>query len=102
MRKFWKQNKFLREVRNLVFGLIRPDQADVFLFGSWARGSVRKHSDIDLGILPKTQLPADLLSKLREALEESHVPYRVEIMDLSRTDVRFRKLVIKHGILWNF
>ena len=95
------QNKFLREVRSLVFGLIHPDQADVFLFGSWARRSARKHSDIDLGVLPKEPLPADLLPRLREALEESHVPYRVEIVDLSAADMKFRNIVLKSGILWN-
>ena len=100
VRKIKKENKHLREVRSLVFKWIHPDQADVFLFGSWAAGQVRRHSDIDLGVLPKKPLPEDLLPNLREALEESRVPYHVEIVDLSATDSKFKKLVLERGMAW--
>ena len=100
MRRFFKKNKFLKQVRELALTWVHPDQADIFLFGSWAKGSQKKHSDIDLAILPKKPLSADLLPKLREAFEESRVPYRVEVVDLSSTDAGFRKTVEQRGILW--
>ena len=46
-------------------------------------------------------LPPGLLAELREALEESTVPWRVEVVDLSETDAAFRERVLKEGIVWN-
>jgi len=40
------------------------------------------------------------LARLREALEESTVPYRVDVIDLSDVDTEFRERVRREGILW--
>jgi hypothetical protein len=45
-------------------------------------------------------LPVGLLSRLREALEESHVPYVVQIIDLSQVDEEFARNVRSEGVLW--
>ena len=45
-------------------------------------------------------LPGWILSALREDLEESRVPYRVDLVDLSMADPSFRELVLREGRLW--
>lgn len=72
----------------------------VYLFGSRATGGTRTGSDCDIGIDPVQDLPVGLLSRLREALEESHVPYVVEIIDLSQVDEEFARNVRSEGVLW--
>ena len=91
----------LAEVRRLIQDGLHGRDADVYLYGSWAQGTPRQSSDVDIGVDSKAPLPSGLLARLREQLEESHVPYRVEIIDLSAVDPRFRKTVIQHGIRWN-
>ena len=92
--------KALDEVRRIVLDII-DGEATVYLFGSWARGEATRLSDIDVAIDPSTPLPRGMLARLREHLEESHVPYHVDIVDLTRTDSEFRSRVLAEGILWS-
>lgn len=73
----------------------------MYLFGSWARGQATAHSDIDIAVEPHRPLPAGVLADLRDLFEESHIPYRVEVVDLSKVDPCFRERVLKEGIRWN-
>lgn len=93
--------KALEEVRRIVLDTLGKSNAHVYLFGSWARGEATRLSDIDVAIAPQATLPRGLLAQLRERLEESHVPYRVDVIDLSRTSPEFRQRVFTEGVLWN-
>ena len=93
--------RYLEEVKKIVFQFIPKDSARVYLYGSWARGEERPSSDIDIGISPLKKFSPRLLSDLSEALEESSIPYRVEIVNLKETSEAFLKRVMKEGILWN-
>jgi uncharacterized protein len=89
------------KVREMVVAALAETNADVWLFGSCARGDAGHLSDIDVAVETATPLPIDLLARLREALEESTIPYRVEIVDLGDTDRRFREAVYAEGIRWS-
>lgn len=91
----------LTEVRRLVLNVIGNQHAEVYLFGSWARGEATHLSDVDVAINAQTPLPRGMLARLREQLEESHIPYRVEVVDLARTTPEFRHRVLAEGVLWN-
>lgn len=90
----------LAEVRRLVFRGLQGRKVEVFLFGSRVTGTACRSSDIDVGVLPSAPLPEGLLAEIREDLEESRVPYRVELVDLSATDRTFRDRVRREGVLW--
>ena len=91
----------LDEVRRIVEEGLRGHPAQIYLFGSWAKGSATRTSDIDVGVLPLKRLPGGVLSDIREALEESLVVYPVDLVDLSETAAQFRDIVLREGILWN-
>lgn len=91
----------LEEVRRIVMDVIGGGKATVYLFGSWARGEATPLSDIDVAIEPYTSLPPGTLARLRERLEESHVPYRVDVVDLRRADPALRRRVLAEGIQWS-
>lgn len=90
----------LREVRRIVLEGLRGCEAKVWLFGSRAHGGARRFSDIDVGVLPLRPLPPGLLGAIREALEESNVPYDVDLVDLSRAGSSLRERVEREGMLW--
>ncbi len=71
----------------------------VNLFGSRATGCTRNSSDYDIGIELMQDLPVGLVSRLREALEDSHIPYVGEVVDLSRADEAFAQKVRNEGVL---
>ena len=90
----------LERVKGIVRGVLGHTPVHVYLFGSWARGTQRSTSDIDVAIESVESLPRALLASLREALEESTIPNRVDVVDLAETDAAFRDRVRHEGILW--
>jgi hypothetical protein len=90
----------LQQVKRIVLGALKGYPARVFLFGSHATGRATTTSDIDVAVVPTDELPSGLLSRIREALEESTVPYRVDLVDLSKTDSAFCRRVLQEGIEW--
>jgi uncharacterized protein len=95
-----EEEDVLDELRKTVVCALGGQRARVYLFGSWASGTQRRASDIDLAIEAPTPLPAAVLARLREALEESHVPYRVDVVDLAEVDDSFRARALREGQLW--
>lgn len=58
-------------------------------------------SDIDIAILPGAPLEPGTLARIRDALDESTIPYEVEVIDLSSVDESFRRKVLAEAIAWN-
>lgn len=76
-----------------------PDPSyQLILFGSQATQSARPFSDIDIGIVGKAPLPFTILGRINEALEESSLPVRVDIVDFARTSVAFRRIAKKYAV----
>jgi predicted nucleotidyltransferase len=93
-------NHDLETTRKIVLKHIGGFRAKVYLFGSQATGQARRHSDIDVAILPLEPLPIVTFSDIREALEESNIIYEVDVVDLSEVDEKFRQRVLKEGVAW--
>lgn len=93
----------LDEVRRIVLSGLQGHRVRVYLFGSRAKGQGGTSSDIDVAVLPLEldALPEGLLSTIRESLEESRVPFMVDLLDLSQTDPAFRARVLREGVLWS-
>jgi predicted nucleotidyltransferase len=88
------------QVRRIVLTRLRDYSVDVYWFGSTAKGTAGRYSDIDVAILPHKRLPAGLLAEIREDLEQSHVIYQVDVVDLSQAPEKLRDSVIKEGTRW--
>ena len=67
-----------------------PKDARAYVFGSRARGGARRYSDLDLALEWHRPLGLDLLGRIAEALSESDLPYKVDIVDLMTADPSFR------------
>ena len=76
-------------------------RARLYLFGSRARGDAARASDIDIAILPDAPLGPGTLARIRDALEESTIPYEVEVIDLSSVDEPFRRKMLAEAIAWS-
>lgn len=92
---------YLNKVREIVLDGLRGHQARVYLFGSRVTGRAGRASDIDVAVFSMTPLPPGVLSAIRESLEESDVPYTVDLVDLAWADAAFRERVEREGMLWN-
>jgi len=91
----------LDEVRRIVLEGLRGYRADVYLFGSWARGAADRVSDIDVAVMPNEPLPPEVLLGISESLESSEVLYPVDLVDLSTASNSLRQRVLQEGVRWN-
>ena len=90
----------LEKVQRIAHEVFDGTGAVLYLFGSWGRDQATRSSDIDIAVDAPTPLPPGLLAHLRERFEESNIPYRVEVVDLRKTDSTFRERVLSEGIRW--
>ena len=84
----------------MVLAALQGSPVEVWLFGSWARGEQRRSSDIDVAVLPQADLPVGTLARLRYELDESTIPYSVDLVDLRDASVGFSRSVRAAGVPW--
>lgn len=89
----------LRFIKQTLRAHLPDPSYRLFLFGSRATGTARRFSDVDVGIEgPKPVSPTALMN-IQEALEESDIPYKVDVVDFAQTSDRFRALAKKYALL---
>ena len=69
-----------------------PD-CEVRAFGSRATWTSKEYSDLDLAIVGNGPLKWRTLGKLRDAFEESYLPFRVDVLDWHDISDNFRKII---------
>jgi type I restriction enzyme S subunit len=70
----------------------------VWAFGSRARGTARRYSDLDLAIITEDPMPLPRLAALKEAFSESDLPWRVDVVDWAGTGDRFRRIIERQRV----
>jgi predicted nucleotidyltransferase len=76
------------------------DSVRIYLFGSMGRGDYGITSDIDLGLDAEGPIAVERLAELREQLEDSTIPYFVDLVDLNAVSPSFRKKILEEAMLW--
>ncbi len=89
--------KTIEELRDFI--LLSCPEEEVYLFGSRARGDNTPHSDIDIAIDGDHDLSAKL-SRLRFEIEESQIPYKVDLIDLSKAPY-LKDIICQEGTRWH-
>jgi uncharacterized protein len=92
---------YLEIVKKIVFKYVPKDHFAVFLFGSRAAGNANALSDIDVGILGTESLPLSILVNLESDLEESIVPFKIDLIDFYKVDKAFKKEALINVQIWN-
>ena len=80
----------------IVQGILRdylPVGVKVWVFGSRANWTTKDSSDLDLALESESRLNHKLLAALKDAFEDSTLPYTVDIVDLNRIGDSFRQIV---------
>ena len=77
---------------------------EVRAFGSRVNGSAKDHSDFDVAVVAQGKIKQRTKMLLREAFEESDLPFRVDVIDYNAVSDEFRAIinakyeVMKEGI----
>lgn len=103
MQEFKKDynEKYLEIVKGILLKNLKNHSCRAFLFGSQVTSNLKKESDIDIGI---ENIPKDDFYRIRTkvllAVEESVVPYHLDIINFDIVDKKFKENVLKNIILW--
>lgn len=80
-----------------------PAGLEVWAFGSRARWTARETSDLDLVLRNpaqlETRLEAGILDDLKEAFEESDLPFMVDLLDWATVSEKFRKVIEREYVV---
>lgn len=63
------------------------------VFGSRVDGSPKPYSDLDLAFVAEKELNLAAIGRLKEAFEESDLPFRVDVLDWNSISEDFRKII---------
>ena len=94
------RERAIEELRRMVLAALGEHDAGVWLFGSCARGEPRQHSDIDIAVLPRDELPSGFFGVLAADIEESTIAYDVDLVDLRHADPALLDEVRREGVPW--
>ena len=75
-----------------------PDR-EVLVFGSRATWTAKAYSDLDLAIMGDEPMSLHAAAALSEALGESDLPFKVDIVDWARIEDGFRRIIRRHGVV---
>ncbi len=93
-----------QEVRQTIVGTIRRylpvGRVKIYLFGSRAEGRPTPASDFDIALDAGTRIDGATLSHIRQDLEDSHIPYRVDVVDVARMSGDFRSIALPRAVPW--
>jgi uncharacterized protein len=92
-------DEYLSKLRKIILSFFEKDDIMIFVFGSRARKDNYGHSDIDIGLLPKKNI-CYKTAVLWEKIEETNIPYKVDLVDFSEVSDDFKKEAFKDIIIW--
>ena len=90
----------IEETRRITLHVLKGRGIKIWLFGSRAKGNSRNFSDIDIALDAAGPVPPDLMARLTYLLEESHIPFKVDIVDMNDASDAVRENIRKEGKLW--
>ncbi|MCL4377989.1 MAG: nucleotidyltransferase domain-containing protein [Actinobacteria bacterium] len=86
--------KVEREIKEIIFHHIDPEKYKIFIFGSRVSGKSGKYSDYDIGILGKHSLSLSTIGFIKEEMDESNIPFQVDIVDFTTVSSNFKKIAL--------
>jgi predicted nucleotidyltransferase len=81
--------------REIILNILKayaPD-CEVRVFGSRYTGAARKYSDLDLVLVGERKRTLKEMGDLREAFQESVLPFRVDVLDWLAISPEFQRVI---------
>ena len=84
-----------KKERNIISDILNQYLCgrEVMVFGSRASGSPKPYSDLDIAIMGDEKIDFETQALLRDAFEESDLPFRVDILQWCNTSPEFKKTI---------
>ncbi len=86
--------------KNIVLKELKNCDCKVFLFGSRATKQNHRFSDMDIGIIPGKEFNEKIVSALSEKLNDSIIPFKVDVVNFNHVSQKFREEALQNVIDW--
>lgn len=77
----------------LIITKILKGYPPCYVFGSRAKGTQKRFSDLDLCFKGNTPIPDAVIAELEEKFSESNLPFKVDIIDYHTISPSFRRVI---------
>lgn len=91
------------EIKNKIITVITSElgsNVGIFLFGSRSQNKNKTFSDFDIGIIDSIPIERPKMAKIREALEESTIPYKIDLVDFHSVSPTFKAIALESIQIW--
>jgi len=85
------QEAHLDMLKNVLRSFI--PNCEIRAFGSRVNRTNREYSDLDLAIVSEGKIDNRTLWKIKNALMESRLPFRVDVLDYNAISENFKKII---------
>lgn len=86
--------------KEIVLKELNDCDCKIFLFGSRVTKENHRFADMDIGILPYKSFNLKTLYVLKEKLDESIIPFKVEIVNFKQVTDKFKEQALKNIVVW--
>ncbi len=94
--EYYSSEKLAKEILEITGKYLDLDSYKVFFFGSRVAGSGNERSDIDIGIEGPAPVPSDVLSEIKQEIENLPTLYTIEIVDFKQVSEDFREVAFQN------
>ena len=88
------------QIIDIIRKYIKDKSIEILLFGSRAEGNSSMISDYDLAIRSKDELSETILSTIKEELDNSNIPFKVDLVDYNKVSDALRESIDRSNIKW--
>lgn len=88
------KNKIIAIISALI-----PD-ATIYLFGSRARGTQSKWSDIDIALDAGHPISRFILGEVMSIFEASNILYKIQVVDINSVNEAMKTSILRDQVLW--
>lgn len=101
-KKVCMDNGLDEKTKNKIVGIVSVliPEAKIYLFGSRARGSYKKHSDIDIALDAGKPLPIQDIDEVKSMLNESNILHLIDVLDFHSVNITMQQAIMKEKIVW--
>lgn len=93
--KFYSVKKLKKEILEIIGRHLDLDLYKVFFFGSRVRGDNFPRADIDIGIKGPRTVSFEIITQIKEELENLPTLYKFDIVDFKDVSEKFKKIALE-------
>lgn len=90
------------QILDIIFNHLDKQSTTVFLFGSYAQGTAKHYSDIDIGFIVSRNIAFSEVQEIKEELNDTVQTLRkIDLVDFgSSLDENFKRIALERIEIW--